>query len=337
MHFLSEYGLFLAKLSTFVIAIIILAGVLISLTSRGDSSKSKLKIKPYNKRLKNYEETFNESVLSKSDYKAYTKQQKKAAKAREAADKLERRKRLFVITFAGDMKASDVEGLRESITGVLTIAEPKDEVVALIESTGGLVHAYGLAASQLQRIRDAGIPLTACVDKVAASGGYMMACVANRILAAPFAIIGSIGVIAQLPNFNRLMKKHNIEFEQIMAGEYKRTLSLFGENTEKDREKTQEDVDNIHYLFKNFVAQNRPIMQIDRVATGEIWHGIDAKGLHLVDELSTSDEYLSKAAKDFNVYQVCYEVKRGFLEKLNPFVQSAIDYALTRMGATPYR
>ncbi len=337
MHFLSEYGLFLAKISTLVIAILILAVVLISLLSRGDSSKSKLKIKPYNKRLKAYEDTFNETVLSKSDYKVYKKQQKKADKAREAANQHERRKRLFVIKFSGDMKASDVEGLRESITGVLTVADAKDEVVALIESTGGLVHAYGLAASQLQRIRDAGIPLTACVDKVAASGGYMMACVANRILAARFAIIGSIGVIAQLPNFNQLMKKHNIDFEQITAGEYKRTLSLFGENTEKDREKTQEDVDNIHHLFKNFVAHNRPIMQIDKVSTGEIWYGIDAKSLHLVDDLITSDDYLSKAAKEFDVYLVCYEVKRSFLEKLNPFVQSAIDFALTRMGATPYR
>lgn len=334
MHFLSEYGLFLAKIATVVIALIILVAVIISLTQRGESSEHKLKIKPFNKRLKSFQDTMNDNVLNKSQLKAYKKEQKKLDKKR---DEQERRKRLFVIEFAGDMKASDVSALRETITGVLTIAAPQDEVVALIESSGGLVHAYGLAASQLQRIRDAGIPLTACVDKVAASGGYMMACVANRILSAPFAIIGSIGVIAQMPNFNSLLKKHNIGYEQIMAGEYKRTLSLFGENTDKDREKTQEDVDNIHLLFKNFVAHNRPILQIDKVATGEIWHGVDAKRLHLVDDLVTSDDYLTKAAKECDVFQVSYEIKRGFMEKLNPFVQSAIDFALTRLGATRYR
>ncbi|MDQ2995195.1 MAG: protease SohB [Pseudomonadota bacterium] len=336
MHFLSEYGLFLAKISTVVIAILVLVGVIISLTTRGDKSNHKLKIKPYNKQLKDYEETLNETVLGKSELKAYKKAQKKLAKERVDADKLSPRKRLFVIEFVGDIKASEVTGLREMVTAVLTTAKTKDEVVVLLESTGGLVHAYGLAASQMLRIREAGIPLTVCVDKVAASGGYMMACVANRIIAAPFAIIGSIGVIAQLPNFNRLLKKHDIEFEQIMAGEYKRTLSLFGENTSKDREKTQEDVDNIHNIFKHFVAENRPGLQIEQVATGEIWHGIDAKNLQLVDELRTSDDYLTHATNDFDVYQISYEVKRSFINKINPFVQSTIDHVLTRLGINRY-
>ena len=109
--------------------------------------------------------------------------------------------------------------------------------------------AYGLAASQMQRIRDKKLKLTVCVDKVAASGGYMMAVVADKIIAAPFAVLGSIGVLAQVPNFHRLLKKHDVDFEMLTAGKYKRTLTMFGENTDKGREKFQEDIEDTHVLF----------------------------------------------------------------------------------------
>ena len=171
------------------------------------------------------------------------------------------------------MKASAVSSLRQEITAILSLAEKQDEVLVRLESGGGMVHAYGLASSQLLRIRNQDIDLTVCVDKVAASGGYMMACVANKLLAAPFAVIGSIGVIAQIPNFHRLLKKNDIDFEMITAGEYKRTLTMFGENTEKGREKFAEDIEDVHVLFKDFVKEHRPALDVEAVATGEVWFG----------------------------------------------------------------
>ena len=197
--------------------------------------------------------------------------------------------------------------------------------MACIKSHGGIVHSYGFAASELARLRQQNIPLTVIVDEIAASGGYMMASVANRIIAAPFAIIGSIGVIAQLPNFNRLLKKHNIEYEQIMAGEYKRTLTMFGENTEKGREKMQEEVNEIQVLFKHFISEYRPQLNVDKVATGEHWYGSQALQLNLVDALMTSDDYLLNASKNCDIYKVCYSVKKTLSEKISKTMQMSIN------------
>jgi serine protease SohB len=332
MDFLFEYSLFLAKAITMVVAIILVALVLVGLASRDKDPIHRLKIKRYNKRLLAYAETLHEKVLNKKSLKAYKKNRKQELKKHQADDEAQNRKRYFVVRFEGDVRASATNELREIVTAILTTANNNDEVVACIESTGGMVHSYGFAASQLQRIRDAGIPLTACIDKVAASGGYMMACVANRIIAAPFAVIGSIGVIVQLPNFHRFLKKHDIDFEQITAGEYKRTLTHFGENTKKDREKCHEDVENIHQLFKTFVTHHRPVVQIEKVATGEIWYGIDAKELNLVDALSTSDDYLSAAAKEYNVFDIDYYKKKQLSEKIGEAMRHSIDYALAKCG-----
>nr|GFA29209.1 hypothetical protein [Tanacetum cinerariifolium] len=208
-------------------------------------------------------------------------------------------------------------------------ATPKDEVVLRLESGGGMVHSYGLASSQLARIRQAGIPLTICIDKVAASGGYMMACIGNRIISAPFAVLGSIGVVAQLPNVNRLLKKHDIDFEVLTAGEYKRTLTVFGENTEKGREKFQEDLDITHELFKNFVASYRPQLQIDEVATGEVWLGLAAKDKQLVDELKTSDEYLSEKAKTSDVFHLHYAERRSLQQRVGLAATASVDRLVT--------
>jgi serine protease SohB len=199
---------------------------------------------------------------------------------------------------------------------LLTLAKPTDEVVVRLESGGGMVHSYGLASSQLARIRQAGIPLTVCIDKVAASGGYMMACIGQKIISAPFAILGSIGVVAQLPNVNRLLKKHDIDYEVLTAGEYKRTLTVFGENTEKGREKFQQDLDITHQLFKNFVAKYRPQLAIDEVATGEVWLGVAAVDMQLVDELKTSDEYLSERARDAQLYHLHYAQRKSLQERV---------------------
>jgi len=268
----------------------------------------------------------------KAEEKAEKKKQKAEEKARKKAGSgEEEKKRLYVLDFNGDPKASQVDDLRQAITAVLTmVREGKDEIMLRLESPGGMVHAYGLAASQLHRIRDKNIPLTICVDKVAASGGYMMACVADKLVAAPFAYIGSIGVLIQLPNFNRLLKEHNVDFELVTAGEYKRTLTLFGENTDKGRQKMQEDVQDIHEHFKSFIRDSRPDMDIDKLATGEVWLGSKAMDLGLVDAVGTSDEFIVDACQSVEVYQVTYEKKKKITDRLGKVMENAMDSTFLR-------
>ncbi len=347
-EFFFDYGLFLLKALTIVIAIITVIGVSIAagMRTRKTTREGHIQVTRVNDEIDHLRDTLCETVIDpyalktqlkqrhkaeKAEHKANVKKLKKAAKKDGDIPELQDRKpRLFVLDFHGDMKASAVASLRREITAVLSLAETQDEVLLRLESGGGMVHAYGLASSQLQRVKDHGIPLTICVDKVAASGGYMMACVASKLLAAPFAIIGSIGVIAQLPNFHRLLKKNDIDFEMITAGEYKRTLTMFGENTEKGREKFIEDIEDIHVLFKDFVLQHRPQLNIDQVATGEIWFGQRAIENKLVDELMTSDEYIVNACKDSEVFEVKYCEKKSLPEKLGFAVHSAIDTVLLK-------
>ena len=221
--------------------------------------------------------------------------------------------------------------LRQEISALLAVAVPgRDEVVVLLESPGGVVHGYGLAASQLARVRDAGVSLTICVDKVAASGGYMMACLANRLLAAPFAIVGSIGVVAQIPNFHRLLKKNDIDVELMTAGQYKRTLTLLGENTEAGREKFQQDIDETHQLFKNFVQQWRPQVDIEVVATGEHWFATQAIELKLVDALQTSDDYLRHRATDADLFALHWRQRKTLGQKLGLAAEESADRVLIR-------
>lgn len=315
MDFLANYGIFLAKAITVVLAIVaILSAIAASASKAKGKDQGKLTIKDLNDHYNETKTFIDETVLSKEELKA----DKKLAKANKKEKAKENTKnRLYVINFIGDIKASAVSALREEITAVLLSAKPNDEVLVRLDSPGGMVNTYGLAASQLQRIKDANLKLTVAVDKVAASGGYMMACVADHIVAAPFAVIGSIGVVAQLPNFHRYLEKHHIDFEQITAGEYKRTLTMFGENTSKGRHKMQEDIDDIHTLFKSFIQQHREQVNLEQVSTGEYWYGIRALGLNLVDELKTSDDYLLKAKEAYDIYEIQYKFKKSFSKKLN--------------------
>ncbi|MCL5261571.1 MAG: protease SohB [Gammaproteobacteria bacterium] len=318
MNFLSAYGLFLLKIATVTIAIILIIITIAAIATKNRfKPKEKIEITKLNEKYQSMKEALNSETLSKSALKTAQKSEKQKEKLQQKAQKSSKQDlpRIFVLDFIGDLKASAVENLREEITAILTVATPKDEVLIKIESPGGVIHSYGLAASQLKRIRERGIPLIAAVDKVAASGGYMMACVADRIIAAPFAIIGSIGVLAQLPNFHRLLKKYNIDFEQFTAGDFKRTVSYFGEITDKGRKKFQQEIEEAHELFKNFVADNRPVVDINSLATGEYWHGTRAKELRLVDELVTSDDYLLKANTKANLYQISYVIKKPWNEK----------------------
>ncbi|MFJ1518836.1 protease SohB [Acinetobacter sp. ABJ_C1_1] len=237
--------------------------------------------------------------------------------AKEAKIRRKNNQKIFVLDFKGDIQASAVENLREEITLILATAKAgRDRVVVRLESPGGMVHGYGLAAAQLVRLRDAGFHLTICVDKVAASGGYMMACIANEIISAPFAVVGSIGVVAQVPNFNRLLKEHNVDFELYTAGQYKRTVTMFGENTPEGKAKFEEELQQTHILFKHFVEKYRPQLNVDKVATGEHWYGQDALDLNLVDKLETSDEYLLALLPQHDVYVINTRKKATLGEKL---------------------
>lgn len=324
MEFLSEYGMFLAKLGTVSILLVVIVGAFIFIAIQAKGENEHLTIKNINEKLDSMGLLLKQQVLNKKELKKYLKEQKKQHKENEKnIDK--GRKKVFVLNFVGDIKASTVSSLREEITAILSIADKKDEVLVILESGGGTVHGYGLGASQLKRIRDREIKLTVAVDKVAASGGYMMACVADKIIAAPFAIIGSIGVLAQIPNFHRLLKKMDIDFEQITAGDYKRTLTLFGENTDKDREKFKEELEDTHKLFKEFVKDNRGQVEIDKIATGEHWYGKRAIDLKLIDELITSDDYLTKAATEADVFEIKFERKKTVPEKFLSFGASLLE------------
>ncbi|MDH3266731.1 MAG: protease SohB, partial [Gammaproteobacteria bacterium] len=290
MAFLSEYGLFLLKVSTIVVAVIVVISVAASAGRK--ASQEGLEVESLNKKYKTLGSTLRNAVLHKKEQKKEAKNEKKLAKA-EAKSPSDR-PRSFVINFKGDLKASALPSLREEVSAVLDVIADGDDVIVVLENHGGVVHEHGLAASQLARIRDRDIPLTVCVDKVAASGGYLMACVASKIYAAPFAILGSIGVLAQIPNFHRLLDSHGVDFEQVTAGKYKRTVTMFGENTDEDRAKLKEELEDVHTLFKAAVSKYRPNLDLGKVATGEHWYGTTALELGLADAIKTSDELLTE-------------------------------------------
>lgn len=346
MEFIADYGLFLAKTVTFVIAFIVVLGALVSLRSKEkDRHSGHIEVRHINEKIDKMKQTLKYSVFDKWDIKLDLKEEKAKEKAEQKAKKKAAKakkgnqdeqsprigkKRVFVLDFDGDIRASAISHLREEVTAILAIARPDDEIILKLESSGGMVHAYGLAASQLQRIKDKGIFLTICVDKVAASGGYMMACLGNRILAAPFAVLGSIGVMAQLPNFHRLLKKHDIDFELLTAGEYKRTLTILGENTEKGRKKFIQDLEDTHDLFKKFVAEQRPSVNVKQVATGEIWYGQRALEHNLIDGLKTTDEVICEACDSADVYEIKYVEKKPLQERFSIALQAALDNTLLK-------
>lgn len=318
IELLSNYGLFLMKTLTVLISILLIISFIVN-SKKSDQSGS-IEIKNINKELNSIEENIKKNILTKSDFKKFIKARKKSNK------KLE--KRLFVIDFKGNIRASEIVSLRREVSGVILSCKKGDEVLLRLENSGGTVHEHGLAASQLKRIKDKKIPLTICVDKVAASGGYMMACVANKIIASPFAIIGSIGVLAQVPNFNKLLKDKGINFEQHTAGNYKRTVTMFGENTDKDREKLNEQLEEIHVLFKNFITSQRKNIDIEKVATGEYWYGENALSLNLIDEVMTSDEYILAMREKFEITHIKYKPIKTFSDKISKISSSFTNKAI---------
>lgn len=356
---LIRYGLFLAETVTLLVALIIAVGgiaALVSRQARAGRHRPAVEVKNLNHRYEDLARAMRDQMLSGPEVKASRKadHRRRKAEVREQRRRAKRlrppeppeprgtvagagtpvtavvtperpgRRRVFVLDFHGDLRATQVTALREEITAVLMTATEADEVVLRLENPGGTVHEQGLAASQLQRLKDRGLRLTVAVDKVAASGGYMMACVAHTILAAPFAVVGSIGVIDQLPNFHRLLDRAGIDYEMFKGGQSKRTVTMFGRTTEEDRVRRNEQVQEIHGLFKQFVAAHRPGLDISQVATGEYWYGTRALDLGLVDRLITSDDYLMAAREAADIFQVRYHAARTLRQRLAAGVSSAV-------------
>ena len=334
MELLSQYGLFLAKIATVVIAVAVIAVLIVNLTQR-KRQRGELRITRLSEQYKEMREEMSLALLDDHQQKLWLKAQKKKhkqdakaakAKATLATPQADAKPR----DFKGSMDAHEVSSLREEVTAVLAVATAQDQVVVRLESPGGVVHGYGLAASQLQRLRDKQIPLTVAVDKVAASGGYMMACVADKIVAAPFSIIGSIGVVAQIPNFNRFLKNKEIDIELHTAGQYKRTLTLLGENTEEGRQKFREDLNETHHLFKDFVHRMRPTLDIEQVATGEHWYGTQAQDKGLVDEVGTSDDLLLNLMEGRELVGVRFTRRKRLIDRFTNSAAESADRLLLR-------
>ena len=360
LDFLYEYGLFLAKVVTFCIAIIVVIGLaLVAGQNRRHQRRSgHIEVRNLSDEFEDMTDTLDHAMMDKFQFKQLRKSQEKADKLKAKQAKAdakkqakvakesskdstktdadielsssETEKRVFVLDFDGDIKASAVEHLRHEISAIISVAKTTDQIIMRLDSSGGMVHTYGLAASQLARINKANIPLTICVDQVAASGGYMMACMANDIVAAPFALVGSIGVVAEVPNVHRLLKKHSIDVEVLTAGEHKRSLTIMGENTRKGRDKFVEDLQQTHTLFKQWVHQQRPQLDLEEVANGDVWYGQQAIDLGLIDALGTSDEVLQEAVAQGDVLLVEYVARKTVGEKLGIAAATSLTHLVSR-------
>ncbi|GLR64328.1 protease SohB [Marinospirillum insulare] len=310
---LADYVVFVLKIATLLVALVILL-VSVAAVKRSRESDEQLQVQELNERQQDLQLSLQAEWLETKAIKKLHKEKEKKAKVQAA--KLASLPRVFVLDFKGDLDASQAAVLGREISLLLSLLRSEDEVVVRLESAGGYVHSYGHATAQLQRLRDKNIDLTVCVDRVAASGGYMMACTATKLLVAPFAILGSIGVVAEVPNLHRLLKKHEIDYEVLTAGDYKRTLTLLGENTPEGKQKFIDDLEQTHDLFKAFVQRCRPQLDIDKVTKGEVWYGEQALGLHLVDGLQTSEAYLLERQDEARVFKVRLKKPLNLTEKI---------------------
>lgn len=340
------YGIFILEVLTLILVIGGVVMVIFALKQQKSAEQGELQIVDLAEQYQHNVEKLRDFQLTEAELKQVEKERKKADKEKAKADKekikkgepvIEEKGKVYVLNFKGDISASETTALREEINAILAVANAeKDEVLLRLESPGGVVYGYGLAASQLARLKQAGIKLTVAVDKVAASGGYMMACVADKIVSAPFAIIGSVGVVAQMPNIHRLLKKHDVDVEVMTAGEYKRTMTVLGENTEKGKQKFQQELEETHELFKQFVSEHRPNLDIAKIATGEHWFGKQALALNLVDEIATSDDLILQSIKNKAVIAISYKQKKSLMQKFGKQTEeSAVNILLNLIKRTP--
>lgn len=327
MEILADYLIFLLKVFTIALAITIPLLIIIGSSKGKSQPKGRLTITNLSDKFEEMGNALKSSLMNPKESKKFNKD---LAKNKKKKDKAEKDDSVFVLNFKGDIQASEVEKLKQEINAILISGSECKEVVIRVESGGGSAYAYGLCAAELKRLVDNNINLTVCIDKVAASGGYLMSCVATKIIAAPWAIVGSIGVIAQLPNFHRLLKKNSIDFEMHTAGAFKRTLTTLGENTDEGREKFKSELEDLHLIFKDFVKEQRPQVDTDIVATGETWQGEEAIKVGLVDSLETSDNYLVNLSKQAKLFEIEFVEKKNLSEKFALSTQLVIEKSLIK-------
>ena len=312
---LNEYLLFLAQTVTVVLAILVVVAAVSRLRQDSAATPGRLQVRPLNNLYRQ-----RARALARAGAQTSWRGRLREALQRPGADAEPSAlpdRRVYILSFRGDLRARAVRGLREEVSAVIAAARPdRDEVVLCLDSPGGAVPDYGLAASQVARLREAGIALTVCVDRVAASGGYLMAVVGDRIIAAPFAVIGSIGVVGSMPNLHRWLRNREIDFEQHTAGEHKRTLTVFGQNTEADRERFREDLGHIHEQFKGFIRRYRPGVDLETVATGEFWLAERALEVGLIDALQTSDDYIMAQREQAQLVEVRFRAHEGWSQRM---------------------
>ena len=328
MEFLTDYGVFLLKVITIALAITLPLLIIIGSSKSKTPSKGALVVKNLSKKYEEMGSSIRSSQLNPKELKKYNKELQK--KQKRDNKKPSKEDSVYVLNFNGDIQASEVAKLKHEINAILLSDTKCKEVVIKVESGGGSAYAYGLCAAELKRLVDNKIKLTVCIDKVAASGGYLMSCVATKIIAAPWAIVGSIGVIAQLPNFHRLLKKNSIDFEMHTAGEFKRTLTTLGENTEAGRKKFKSELEDLHLIFKDFVKEQRPQVDTKIVATGEVWQGEKAVEVGLIDALGTSDDYLVGLSKKLKLFEIEYVEKKNLAEKFAFSAQLIIEKSILK-------
>ncbi|WP_457808082.1 protease SohB [Kushneria sp. EE4] len=334
-EWLSSYALFLAQSVTVVAAIAVVLILMIRTRGQRQDRGARLHVRNRGEYFRRHRETLEDATLEDGERERHVKARLKTRKTEQKTAKKqghtgERRNTLWVLDFDGDLRASRVPAFTEEITSIITAAGPGDEVLVRLQSGGGLVHAYGLASAQLDRLREAGLRLTVSVDKVAASGGYMMACCADHLIAAPFAVIGSIGVVAQVPNVHRLLRKNDVDVEILTAGRHKRTLTMLGENTEEGRQKFLDDLEKTHDLFKAWIASRRPALDIEQVSEGDIWYGQQGIGLALIDEVNTSEAWLQAHSDQYRILEVSLRPQRSMLERFGKRSEGAIERGIDR-------
>ncbi|KZX82185.1 hypothetical protein A3715_00045, partial [Oleiphilus sp. HI0009] len=230
---------------------------------------------------------------------------------------------IFVLDFKGDKTASSVGSLSKEVSAILSVAKPNDEVFLRLESPGGTITGYGLASQQLIRLREAGIRLVVSVDEIATSGGYMMAAVGDRIIASPTSMLGSIGVIMEVPNFYNLLDRAGVQFHQFTAGKHKRLVSMTNKIGDAAKDQINQDLEKSHELFKNHVHTYRNSVNLESVSHGDVWSAKYCLDNKLVDDLMTSEAYLFDRASRANIFHISWDVERSFSDKLSSFAAQA--------------
>lgn len=337
---LKELVMFAAQLVMVAVVVVIVVSIFLRRRGDGTAQQGQLRVEDLNARYRQRHKRLLQQVETQdkrkgwSHYRTWFNWRRKKQQVPENAQEDGQdgtASRVWVLDFHGDLKATGAQRLGEEVSALLEVAQPGDEVVLKLESPGGLVHAYGHSAAEFDRFRQSGITTTVCVDRVAASGGYLMACSADRLVAAPFAVLGSIGVIAQVPNIHRWLKRHDIDLELHTAGRYKRTLTLLGENDEVGRKKFKEDLETVHQLFKHYVAERRPALDMEQIASGESWYGSDALALGLIDQLGTSEQYLAERLKRSSVMAVCLVERSTLASRLGMAVSLGLEKGVQRV------